>query len=170
MRTDRNLLRGNSFEDPEDMFVFVVVFFYAKIYLFLDLWSAANICFRWSLMKCVFLDYCMSWEDHFCYFYTKTSIGTGNFLCLDIIQNYHLNYHLKLSGANLCREMEKTVTSLHRGTVDMGCHFAYGQGLSHFPEDKQEISIHLSWDKDFTALAKKSIQVMRYIFFLISWR
>ena len=38
-------------------------------------------------------------------------------------------------------------------------------GLSHFPEDKKEISIYLSWDKDFIAPAKKSIQIMRYIFF-----
>ena len=38
--------------------------------------------------------------------------------------------------------------------------------LSRFLEDKLEISIHLSWDKDFIALAKKTIQIMRYIFFL----
>ena len=38
--------------------------------------------------------------------------------------------------------------------------------LSHFPEDKLEISVYLSWDKDFIALAKKSIQIMIYIFFL----
>ena len=36
--------------------------------------------------------------------------------------------------------------------------------LSRFPE--YEISIYLSWDKDFIVLAKKTIQIMRYIFFL----
>ena len=36
--------------------------------------------------------------------------------------------------------------------------------MSHFPEDRQEITV--SWDKDFMALAKKSIQIMRSIFFL----
>ena len=41
--------------------------------------------------------------------------------------------------------------------------------LSHFPEDKWEISIYLSWDKDFRAVAKKNIQIMIYIF-LISRR
>ena len=29
--------------------------------------------------------------------------------------------------------------------------------LSHVPEVKLEISIYLSWDKDFIALAKKSV-------------
>ena len=38
--------------------------------------------------------------------------------------------------------------------------------MFHFPEDMKEISIYLSWDKDFIALAKKSIQIIRYIFFL----
>ena len=38
--------------------------------------------------------------------------------------------------------------------------------LSHFTKDKLEISIYLSWDKDFIALAKASIQIMRNIFFL----
>ena len=33
--------------------------------------------------------------------------------------------------------------------------------LSHFPE---EISVYLSWDENFIALAKKSIQIMIYIF------
>ena len=32
--------------------------------------------------------------------------------------------------------------------------------LSHFPENKQEILIYLVWDKEFIALAKKSIQIM----------
>ena len=36
--------------------------------------------------------------------------------------------------------------------------------LSNFPEDKEEISVYLSCDKDSIALAKKSVQ----IFFLIS--
>ena len=34
--------------------------------------------------------------------------------------------------------------------------------LSYFPEDKKEISIYLFWEKDIIALAKKSIQIMRY--------
>ena len=34
--------------------------------------------------------------------------------------------------------------------------------LSHRPMDKQEISMYLLWDKDFIALASKSIQIMRY--------
>ena len=38
--------------------------------------------------------------------------------------------------------------------------------LSYIPEDKYEISVYFSWDKDFIALAKKSIQIMTYIFFL----
>ena len=33
--------------------------------------------------------------------------------------------------------------------------------LSHFPEDKKEISIYLFRDKDFIDLAKKSVQIMR---------
>ena len=37
--------------------------------------------------------------------------------------------------------------------------------FSHVPEDKKKNSIYLSWDKDFIALAKKTIQIMRYIFF-----
>ena len=40
--------------------------------------------------------------------------------------------------------------------------------LSHFPENKLEISIYLSLDKDFihVALVKKSIQIMRFFLFL----
>ena len=38
--------------------------------------------------------------------------------------------------------------------------------LFHFPEDKLKILIYLSWDKDFMTLAKKTIQIMRYLFFL----
>ena len=40
--------------------------------------------------------------------------------------------------------------------------------LSHFPEVKENISIYLSWDKDFIVLAKKSIQIMCYMGILIS--
>ena len=35
-----------------------------------------------------------------------------------------------------------------------------------FPEEKKDVSMYLCQDKDFIALAKKSIQIMRYIFFL----
>ena len=35
--------------------------------------------------------------------------------------------------------------------------------LFHFFEDKQEIN--LSWDKDFIALAKKSIQIINFSYF-----
>ena len=38
--------------------------------------------------------------------------------------------------------------------------------LPHFPEVQSEISVYLSWDKEFIALAKKSIQIMIYTFFL----
>ena len=38
--------------------------------------------------------------------------------------------------------------------------------LSHFLKDIYEISIYLFWDEDFTALTKKSVYIMRYIFFL----
>ena len=41
--------------------------------------------------------------------------------------------------------------------------------LSHSPEDKYEISIYLSWDKDFIALAKKNIQIIR-LFFSYFWK
>ena len=36
--------------------------------------------------------------------------------------------------------------------------------LSHFPEDKQEISIYLYWDKDSIALAKKKYPIYTCIF------
>ena len=40
--------------------------------------------------------------------------------------------------------------------------------LSYFPEDKLEISIFLSWDKDFIAIiAKKSIQITIYIYIFL---
>ena len=42
----------------------------------------------------------------------------------------------------------------------------FGNTMSNLPEDKSEISIYFSMDKDFIALAKESIQIMRYIFFL----
>ena len=61
--------------------------------------------------------------------------------------------------------------------VDLHGHFIYqGFGmsdmsnLSHFPDDKLDISIYLYWGKEFIALAKKSIQIMRYICFLFSRR
>ena len=42
----------------------------------------------------------------------------------------------------------------------------FGNTMSNLSEDKSEISIYFSMDKDFIALAKESIQIMRYIFFL----
>ena len=38
--------------------------------------------------------------------------------------------------------------------------------LPHFTEDKYEISVYmyLAWDKDFIALAKKSIHIMTYMY------
>ena len=41
--------------------------------------------------------------------------------------------------------------------------------MSHFPENKQEFSIYLSWDKNFIARAKKSIQILRHIFSYFYW-
>ena len=37
--------------------------------------------------------------------------------------------------------------------------------LSPFPKVKSEILLYLSWPKDFIALAKKSIQIMRFFLF-----
>ena len=101
-----------------------------------------------------------------------------NYQCLKY-QSSTVAYFDHLPNFNLPRlfsleqDLSREILRWGRGQDNLVCQYQ-GCGntipdlsnLSHFPEGKSEISIYLSWDKDFIVLAKNSCQIIRYNFFL----